>query len=385
MLRRTLLLLVLSLLFWILGCSDSATDPDEGTGTFNLNDQFGSFTESDEELAFDDLNLLALAGEDETYNDPILSIAQMDSFLADDESGFYHLRILWGRLCFDTSATKVTDWSGSLSINRGAEIVRRVIRFESNQDYVLPRTDRRLVEWVSKTTVHNDGIAVDIVVPKAAAFMDTTTDTDTSSENDSKEIIEVDTAYSILDSVRIVFETGPYRSTFTLSDISALDTVIQLDDSNSVALHGLKLDQRPCPRGFLSGVWGLDEEGRGVFRGLWLSRNGQVTGFLKGHYGINADGLKVFKGKWITSTGSFGGLLSGTYHHYADLEVNDTEFVRPGGAFRGKIYSAQRLEIGVLKGRFRASSLVDDGFFQGRWRVICPDLDDQSDNMEESF
>ncbi|UCE25596.1 MAG: hypothetical protein JSU74_06000 [Candidatus Zixiibacteriota bacterium] len=385
MLRRTLLLLILSLLFWILGCSDSATDPDQGSGTFNLNDQFGSFTDSDEELAFDDPRLLALASDDETYDDPILSTAGMNSLLADDESGFYHLRIVWGRLYFDTSATKVTDWSGSLAINRGAEIVRRVIRFESNQDYVLPRTDRRLVEWVSKTTVHHDGIAVDIVIPKTRPFMDTTTVIDISSENDTTEIIVIDTAYPMLDPVRVVFETGPYRSTFTLSEISALDTIIYLDDSNSVALHGLKLDSRPCPRGFLSGVWGLDEEGRGVFRGLWISRNGQVTGFLKGRYGVNADGMEVFKGKWITSTGSFGGLLNGTYHHYADQEVNDAESVRPGGSFRGKIYSARRVEVGVLKGRFRASSLVNDGFFQGRWRVICPDLDDQSDNMEENF
>lgn len=385
MLRRTLFLLTLSLLFWILGCSGSATDPDQGTDAFNLNDQFGSFTDSDEELAFDNPRLLALAEYDETYNDPMPGMAEIDSLMADDESGFYHLRIVWGRLCFDTTVTKATDWSGSLTVNRGAEIVRRVIRFESNHDYILPRNDRRLIEWVSKTTVHNDGIAVDIVIEKNRPLLDTTTVIDIASENDTMDVIVVDTAYPILDPVQIVFETGPYRSTFTLTEISALDTVIHLDDFNSVALHGLKLDCRPCPRGFLSGAWGLDEEGRGVFRGLWISRSGQVTGFLKGYYGKNTDGANVFKGKWITSTGGFGGLLTGTYRRYADFETNDTELARTGGSFRGKIYSAQRIEIGVLKGRFRASPLVDDGFFQGRWRVICPDLDDQSDNMEENF
>ena len=31
-------------------------------------------------------------------------------------------------------------------------------RFEPGTDYSKPRTDRKLVEWASQTTIHNDGI-----------------------------------------------------------------------------------------------------------------------------------------------------------------------------------------------------------------------------------
>lgn len=382
MLRRTLHLLVLSLLFWGLGCSHSTTDSDQGTQLSNLNDQFGGFTTSDEKPAFDDPDLLAQVDNDEEFEDPILRLAEVDTLLADDEAGFYHMRIVWGRLCVDTTVTEATEWSGSLSVNKGAEIIRRVIRFEPNQDYVHPRTDRKLIEWTSRTSIHNDGIAVDIVIPRPKPVLDSTTVIEIVSENDTVVTILVDTTYPVLDPVEVVFETGPYSSTFTLAEIGALDTVIYLDDSNAVAFHGLKLDCRPCPRGMLTGTWGHDENGQGVFEGLWITRNGLITGFLKGFYGKSDDGASVFKGKWISRSGLFEGLLAGSY---GQSLPDDTELERQRGYFRGKIYSAQRVEIGILKGKYQDSNVLDGGFFQGRWRITCPDLDDMSDDIEENF
>ncbi|UCG61452.1 MAG: hypothetical protein JSV52_14215 [Candidatus Zixiibacteriota bacterium] len=382
MLNRILLLLVLSLLFWGLGCSENFVDSDRGLELPNLNDQFGGFTASDEKPAFDDPDLLAQIDNDEGYKDPIMELAGIDTFLADDEAGFYHLRIVWGRLRLDTTVTDATDWSGSLSVNRGAEIIRRVIRFEPNQDYIHPRTDRKLIEWTSRTSVHNDGIAVDIVVGRSNPVLNSTTTYEITSENDTTVTVVVDTAYPVIDPVEVVVKTGLFNSTFTLTEISALDTIIYLDDSNAVALHGLRLDHRPCPRGFLTGTWGVDENGLGVFEGLWVTRNGYVTGFLKGHYGQNDDGLNVFKGKWISRSGLFEGFLVGTYGYEL---VDDTELEEPRGYFRGRIYSADRIAIGILKGRYQGSPLADAGFFQGRWRIICPDLQDLTNDVEENF
>jgi hypothetical protein len=381
-LKRLLPLLVLSLLFWVLGCYNNSIDPDEGSEIPNLNHQFGGFENSDEKPAFDDPDLLARVDYNEEFDDPILRSAGVDSLLADNEAGFYHMRIVWGQLCLDTTVTEATDWSGLLSVNKGAEIIRRVIRFESNQDYIHPRTDRKLIEWTSKTSIHNDGIAVDIVIPRPRAVLDSTTVIDITNEGDTLVTILVDTTYPDSDPVEVVFETGPYRSTFTLAEISALDTVIYLEDSNAVAFHALQLDHRPCPRGMISGAWGQDENGQGVFEGLWITRNGQVTGFLKGYYGKNDDGLNVFKGKWISRSGLFEGFLTGTYDHYLP---DDTDLKRQGGYFRGRIFTAERVEIGVLKGKYLRSDFVDAGFFQGRWRIACPDLDDQSDDTEENF
>ncbi len=382
MLNRILPLLFLSLLFWGFGCSDNSIRPSPGSESFNLDDQFGGLAASDEKPAFDDPDLLAQVDSDEEYNDPIAESAEVDALLADDESGFYHLRIVWGRLCLDTTVTEATDWSGSLSVSKGAEIIRRVIRFEPNQDYIHPRTDRKLIEWTSRTSIHNDGIAVDIVIERPNPVLDSATAFEITPDNDTIVTIVVDTTYPAFDPVEVVFETGSYRSTFTLTEISALDTIVYLADGNAVAFHGLKLDQRPCPRGFLAGHWGVDENARGIFEGLWISRNGLVTGFLKGRYGKNNDGVNVFKGKWISRSGLFEGFVVGTY---GPRVLEDTEPDSPRGRFRGIIYSADRVEIGVLKGVYRGSLSGDGGFFQGRWRIVCPDLNDQGDDLKENF
>ena len=249
---RSMIFFAESLVFWSFGCSDNATDSTLTDGSSGLNDRFGGYTVTDEKPSFDDPDLLAQVDNDEDYEDPILTLADVDSMLADNESGFYHLRIVWGQLCLDTMVSVASDWSGSLTVNRGAEIIRRVIRFEPNTDYILPRTDRKLVEWVSKTTVHNDGIAVDIVIPRPVPVVDTTTETEITPENDTVVTIVVDTVFPVLEPVEVAFETGPYSSTFTLAEISALDTIIYLDDSSAVAQHGLKLDYRPCERNFLN-------------------------------------------------------------------------------------------------------------------------------------
>jgi len=254
MLRRTLPLLVLGLLFRGPGCFASSIGPNPGAELSSLNEQFGGFATSDKKPAFDDYDLLAQVDNDKEFDDPILQSAAVGTLSADDEAGLYHMRIVWGRLCFDTTVTEATDWSGSLSVNKGAEITRREIRFELGQDYVHPRSDRKLTEWTSRTSIHNDGIAVDIVVEGPKPVLDSTTVIDIRDENDLLVTVLVVTTYPVVDPVEVVFETGPYRSTFTLAEISALDIVIYSGYSDAVAIHGLKLDHRPCPGGMLTGT-----------------------------------------------------------------------------------------------------------------------------------
>ncbi|RME23838.1 MAG: hypothetical protein D6800_09350, partial [Candidatus Zixiibacteriota bacterium] len=164
---------VLGLLLLAVGCSNQAVDPSASDG-LNLTDEFGGYTTVAEKPAFGDTQLADEENDEQEINDPILGSPAVDSVIADPEAGAFHLRAVWGRLELDTTVTQQTDWSGSLTISRGAEVVRRLIRFENGQDYLLPRTSRDLIEWVSVTTVHNDGIAVDLYVPPPRPILDTT-------------------------------------------------------------------------------------------------------------------------------------------------------------------------------------------------------------------
>jgi hypothetical protein len=360
--KKTLTLLTITALFGFLaaGCSDNPSETAE-TGELNLEDEFGGYTASAEPAAFGDQELLSSAEdmEGDEYDDPIMLSPQVDSMMADSVGEFYHLRLLWGQLRYDSSVTTSTDWTGSLSVSNGVEIIRRTIRFELGQDYIPTRTDSSLIEWVSYTTVHNDGIVADIYIPP--------TDTD--------------------QAVTVVFETGPYTRTFSLDELTTLDTIVYLDDadSNAVAMYAFKREAGYCPRGFLSGHWGYDEEGNGVFRGVWMARGGWITGYVSGHYGVNADGNQVFYGKWISANGDFEGLLRGTYDQRPSVNANPRAARRAGGWFYGHIFNADSEEIGVLRGKYRSHPAFRNGFFSGRWKRHCNSGVEQLANIEEGF
>jgi len=359
------------------GCSKSPAETDDTSTSLNLTDEYGGYTATAEKVAFDDPDLIAETelNEGEEYNDPILLSPVVASLVDDSERNFYHLRALWGQLRCDTSVTNVTDWSGSLTISDGAAIIRRTIHFELGQDYIPTRTDRTLIEWVSYTTIHNDGIAVDFYIPDS---------------------VDAET-------VTIDFSTGPYSRIFSLEELTSLYTIVYLDnaDSNAIALFGFQLNHAFCPRGHLLGGWGYNEEGDGVFRGTWMSRSGWVAGYLQGHFGIDDDGVQVFFGKWINRSGEFEGYLRGIYGHNGNGDGfgngngngngddNRTDSAQGrycgGGWYAGDILNANDHEIGVMRGRFRSASDRAHGFFAGRWKVRCSAIAAELDDSAEGF
>jgi len=354
-----------ALVLFAIGCSEQATEPD--TGGLNLVDEFGGFTATSEQPAFGDGELQDEADQEVDYNDPMLASAPVDSLVNDPDAGLFHLRVVWGRLEYDSTVTTMTDWTGSLTISRGAEVVRRLIRFEPGQDELLPRTDRTLIEWKSITTVHNDGIAVDLLVPRPRPELDSILVTDSSGS-----VWVIDTLWP--DPVTVTFETGPYSRTFTLAEIAALDTVVYLDDSNAVAFHGMQFFKYRCPRGFLTGEWGYNEEGNGVFRGMWTDQHGFITGWVRGHFGQDDNGRNVFFGKWISHSGRFEGFLRGSWRPAPNVGADPNAMHHAGGLFWGEIFSADRVRIGHLRGRYRNSDHFRGGFFQARWKLDCNDL-----------
>lgn len=387
--KNFLILSLLAVTLLALGCSKSTVEPTTAVEEPNLTDEFGGYQPFDESPGFDDEGLLTAASEsEEEYNDPYLAGSGMDSLLENPAAGHYHLRIIWGRLRYDSSSTVPTEWTGSLSITRGVEILRRAIRFERNHDYILPRHDRRLIEWVSQTTVHNDGIAVDIFVPPLRPLIDTSRIVQIDSMGNEIVIIVVDTTWPSIEPVKVEFKTSPYSRTFALEELAALDTIVYLEDSIAVAFQGIKLDRYRCPRGFLAGGWGFDENGRGVFRGVWMDRAGHVDGFLKGHFGVKETGAQVFFGKWISRQGRFEGYIRGGWG-FVDGSVNsNAEIEKTIGFFKGSIYNSNRIEIGALAGRFFAANATLNspmGHFQGRWKLFCRDELRSNSELEDGF
>lgn len=363
------IIIAVALIGLMIGCSKD--DSTTGGTTDSIADEFGGYLPTDEAPAFGDPELAADIEADQAYSDPMLAVSSVDSVIDEStEAGTYVMRILWGSMEYDSTVTEVTDWSGSLTISRGAEIVRRTIRFEPGQDYILDRTDRSLIEWVSLTTVHHDGICVNLYVPPVDS-----TDTTTAAD----------------EPVTVSFETGPFSISFDISEIAALDTIYYLDDEvNAVAFRGFKIYPGACPKGFLEGGWGTDSTGQGIFKGRWISQHGALAGFLEGTWGVDPDGnqTNVFYGKWIDLNGQFQGLLRGTYKPVAfGLQGNGHMQYYGGGWFRGNFYDKNQNVLGVLRGHYQKSRCDCDGrlgFFKGRWKTYCPSttVDEVDDGLD---
>ena len=410
------------------GCSKNPAEPTvSGSTGLNLNTPTGGYTSSNEAPGFGDPSLDPSANDEKPFADPLQSSAQIDSMQSNSAVDWYHFRALWGHLRKDTAETEISDWSGSLLISRGALVVRRVIKFEDN-DTILPRTDRRKVEWTSHTRPHHDGIAVDIFVPRPRPVIDTVGDSsiivDTSRIIDSIPVIDtilridssiivdpvthdttitydttrtwgfhihydttlvfdttfgggivIDTIYPSEDA-SLTFSTPKYTRVFSLADLLKLDTIVTLEDSNEVAFSALRIYRNLCPRGFLSGNWGaIDSTGLGYFKGRWISKFGLADGYVEGHYGYNDDSAKVFFGKWIDSAGGFEGFLQGRWGVLGNRH-HDKSKVR--GWFAGQILDANMVRAGVLRGGFADSDSLPGGFMAGRWKLLCND--EEGDN-----
>jgi hypothetical protein len=364
---------------WVSGCSKNPVTEQPKQDT--IASQFDGLTTANEAPAFGNPELASAVSEEVTVQDPIAATPRFRSLLSDPNAGLVHLRVIWGRLRYDSTSTTPTNWDGSLTITRGLEIVRSVIRFEPATDSLLPRTSPNLIEWASTTTVHNDGIAVDMLIPPIAPTIDTTITIEVGPLGDTTEVVVIDTIPA--PPVNVTFATGPYTRVFTLRELARLDTIVYLDDSNAVALSAFEFDRIPCPRGFLAGHWGFDSTGAGEFNGIWVGGHGLIEGFLDGHFAIDTSGQRMFYGKWIDRDGLFQGLLKGIWGPHPNRHASERGKVRGGGWFAGRIFNANADTIGVLRGHYKGSEDLNSGFFQGRWKLNCADLRGDDDGMDD--
>ena len=326
-------LAILSLLF-LSGCSkDSPTTPNEEVNA--LDEPYGGYSTADELPGFGDAEIIEEFGEDNLSDDPVAADPEFAAKL--DSVNAYFIRITWGLHEFDSTATEIVDWSGNASVNKGILAVTRVIRFEQNDHLILPRSDVKVMEWISQTKVHFDGVTLVIL------------DTDTTNTPGEFTI-----------------SLPLYNRTFSFSE---LDSMAILEDvgtaGNQVAIVSHSKKVIPLGGGFFDGRWVRKDERGGFFVGRWINRLGTHAGHLRGIWGTNSYGANVFHGKYIDLNGRFGGLLTGRSGY---AENSQTE-----GWMAGRWVNRSLTQIGTLKGHWVIKPDDDQhGFFQGEWRKIRP-------------
>jgi hypothetical protein len=361
--RALLALFTLPLFLFAMGCGENApSDAENGNPADDqagdLNAEFGGYTASDESPAFGDAELAKLADDGEPAEDPIADEPGFTAIRDLPSTDVYFLRLAWGILEGDSSNSVTTDWSGSLSVTRGAIVAERVLRFEPEDHIVRPRTDRTSLAVVSETRPHWDGLIVTILDPEDAADP---------AENE------------------ITIALGPFQQTFTMSEIATVDTIFDIDAiGNQVAVTGGVVEALPCRGGFLSGIWARTDFENGNFKGRWTTRRGWNEGFLHGNWGVDNEGKRVFFGKYIAEDGRFLGLLRGTW---------GVGQGRGDGWFRGFWCDADGEPIGSLHAVWMhewhgagdgpmGQVNRPDGFFHGQWREKCePFLEDETRNF----
>ncbi|MBN1349949.1 hypothetical protein JXJ21_11110 [candidate division KSB1 bacterium] len=334
----TMLAIGLMLMFAVNGCifdspEDAVDDPKEEPETSQLDLEFGGYNTADEAAAFGDESLATEFGEDEAVSDLIESDPAVEADLNADSIDVYFLRIKWGRLQWDSTASSPTDWSGSAVVNKGTLVILRKIRFEG-ADKLLPRPDRKTVEWESVTQPHFDGLALAII------------------NNDTTDIAG-----------EFTLTAGAYSRTFTFDELDSLDLLEPVgNEGDEISIQSRKKSLIPFAGGFLEGRWIRTDSTGGGFKGRWINSIGTHAGYLKGIWGINKAGHKVMFGKWITLSGRFNGLLAGTWNKGADEHQ---------GNFEGYWVERNLRHAGDFKGQWKTGDAgTRAGQFQGRWRKV---------------
>jgi hypothetical protein len=321
--------------FLLTACSkDQPTGPDQNRDSvdeLSLDAEFGGYTTGDELPGFGDPNFLSEFGEDADVNDPMSSLSKT----ASSSVKSYLVRVTWGKLEGDSTATEVVDWSGYAEVNKGTLAALKTIRFE-NTDYIhLPRENRQKLAFTSLTQKHFDGILIAVI------------------DNDST-LSNVEGTLTLM--------AGNYSRVFSFSELDSM-TIVEPVGANGdeVSIISRAQEVTPFAGGFLAGHWIKENPHGGIFRGRWINSLGTNAGHLRGIWGVNRASEKVFFGKYISLNGEFRGLLAGHWEY----DRNEDH-----GGFRGQWFDRNHQETGTLHGHFKAGRPGDRrGYFHGRWHA----------------
>jgi hypothetical protein len=347
----TCLLLALPLVGCVQDDVDSFEDSDdigESIGQINggldMEDEAPMFGE---EGLFDSAQLV----NEEEANDTIGENPVVVAMGALPNVARVHAALRWGQIPFNPAAETVMDWSGTISVNRGAIIVRRVIAFEPLFGDAIdrPRTDPQSVSFTSTTLPANDGLRLTILDPTP----------------DAEEPLTLSYTSALGDYSIVVADMVGSPQVFDVGD-----------DGNRLVAVAMAQQTDPCDHGFIGGRWHKVAPDRGRLLGQVRAANGDLLGHMRGLYGQRLNGNKVFFGKYINTEGAFRGLFAGRYQN---------------GFFLG-LWMTRAGEFGALGGRYQEGLPGDPsagtpeigGHFLGRWgERSCAQVGSGNDQMPD--
>ncbi len=341
-----------------LGCGDTATTSEGAEIAEALELENGGLTMEDEAPAFGEPETFRDIAEYEAVEDEVDQDPEVASMRERPDAVQVNLIVEWGQIPGNPENETPRNWSGVFHVNRGAMIVRRVIKFEERTDRLLPRPDRQHVPFTSITLPHYDGMILTIIDPEPESdeplifsyVSPLPRDIDPSS--DQAAVDQNHTAPIHPETIVRV----PVRD--------LLDGRVELlidDAGNRMVAAAMARPLDVCERGFLAGHWHKVEDGRGRFIGRVMHEDGEPAGHIRGIYGRRENGEQVFFGKFINLQGQFKGIFGG---HYGE------------GHFRGR-WLHRSGEHGVLGGVYREGIPGPEtgGHFVGRWAETSCNLD----------
>lgn len=306
------------------GCVDNNADDAEQVRSA-LEQDNGGLTPTDEQPLFgDDVAFQAASIESDTAVTDTMASDPTVTAIENQVGGVRHrVLIAWGRMPADLNATTGRNWSGSLTVSRGALVVGRKIGFEDATDQLLARQTADRVDFQSVTRPFADGLVLRVLDPDPTQG-----------------------------AMHVTYTSADAATSYDL-DLSQLDAgpiSIDAGDGNRVVAIALR-ELDGCDHGFMRGRWIALQPGLGVYRGLIANADGEVTGHIRGIWGQRANGDKVMFGKLIATDGTFRGILAGEYD---------------AGHFRTR-WLVSTGDRGVAAGVYFDAPNVRGGMFVGRW------------------
>jgi len=330
--------------------SEEATTEENVPADVDLNGELGGMTTGDESPAFGDPDLASEFIEDAQALDPMATNSEVVGFEADSSVSIYRVQITWGTMDSESEIVTPTDWSGSLSVEKGAIVALRTILFERRDYLVRPRMDRRVLRWHSVTQNHYDGVLVSVIDPP------------------------VDPRAPGVTENTMTFSTPAYQMSLPVSSLAELDTLITVDQlGNRLHIVSFSVETGDCRHGFARGHWMQMGTDWGTMRGHWVDETGTLRGFMRGYWGRNDAGENVLFCKLIGLTGEFKGILKGTYGRGREAG---------SGWMRCNWISADRQTVGSFRGEWvepgregymMRRMMESMGYFRGFWSEHCED------------
>jgi hypothetical protein len=257
--------------------------------------------------------------------DEVAELPEVQTLSQKPDAAKIEVALLWGQLPGNLQNKTPHNWSGKISVSRGAMIVRRTIRFEDKGDHLLPRTSPQEVAFTSITLPHHDGLRLTVLDPNPLA--------------PEPLVLTYETKSGVVYKAPIGELVGGPKS-------------VPVDEAgNRFVGIAMAKPVDVCQFGMLGGKWQNVAPGRGRMAGVVVNPVGDPIGHVKGVYGHKKNGEQVFFGKYIDAQGHFRGIFAGKYGE---------------GHYQGKWMHASG-DVGVLGGHYFDAPGKPGGKFMGGW------------------